>query len=107
MRTKVSKASPEDALTRLLEALGQELIDASDEEVIQAAKDLGMDPTMRASAAYAGLRYPARPQLSDFFDLDVLRRLIATQPGRGTPRLRRCERSTDRRSPDGKNSPDK
>jgi hypothetical protein len=75
MRTKVKVNSPETVLSRLLEALGQELIDASDEEILEAAKDLGMDPQMRESAAFAGLRYPARPQLSDFFELEACRKL--------------------------------
>lgn len=75
MRTKVKMARPELTLSRILEALGQELIDATDEEVMAAAKDLGMDSNMKASAAFAGLRYPATPQLSDFFDLDACRTL--------------------------------
>jgi hypothetical protein len=77
MRTKVKGASPQVALTRILEGLGQELIDAPDEEIIAAAKDLGMDPKMRGSAAFAGLKYPARPQLSDFFELEVCRKIQA------------------------------
>jgi len=70
MRMKIRTARPEAALTRLLEALEQDLLDASDEEVMQAAKDLGMDPTMKGSAAFAGIRYRTKPRLSDFFDLD-------------------------------------
>ena len=73
MRTKVKQipASPEARLTRLLEALERELIDASDEEILAAANDLGMNPKMKGSAAFAGLRYSARPQLSDFFELGI------------------------------------
>ena len=72
MRSKVKAAAREVvALNRILHALEQELIDATDEEVTAAAKDLGMDPTMRGSGVFAGLKYPARPQLSDFFDLDA------------------------------------
>jgi hypothetical protein len=37
MPTKVSAAAPACALERLLEVLGQELIEASDEEIEQAA----------------------------------------------------------------------
>jgi hypothetical protein len=74
MRTKPIIAAPERALDRLLEALGQELIDASDEEIKQAAKDLRMDLSAKESAAFAGLRYPARPQLADFFDLETPRK---------------------------------
>jgi hypothetical protein len=46
---------------------------------VQAAKDLGMDPNMPGSAAFAGLKYPATAQLSDFFDLDACRQLLGTQ----------------------------
>jgi hypothetical protein len=73
MRTKVKKtsASPEAKLTRLLEALEQELLDASDEEIMAAAIELGMNPKMKGSAVFAGLKYPTRPQLADFFDLGL------------------------------------
>jgi len=73
MRKKVTRTSvsPEAKLTRVLEALEQELIDASDEEILAAAMELGMNPKMKGSALFAGLKYPARPQLADFFDLDV------------------------------------
>jgi len=54
-----------------LAALEQELIDASDEEIMAAAAELGMNPKMKGSALFAGLKYPARPQLADFFDLGV------------------------------------
>ena len=79
MRTKVRRPSADVALTRILIALEQELIDASDEEVMQAAKDLGMDPTMRESAAFAGLTYTGQPQLSDFFDMEAFARPRLTQ----------------------------
>jgi hypothetical protein len=76
MRSKVKAAAREVvALNRILQALEQELIEATDEEVIAAAKDLGMDPTMKGSGVFAGLKYPARPQLSDFFDLDAVQPL--------------------------------
>jgi hypothetical protein len=73
MRTKVKKtsASPEAKLTRVLEALEQELIDASDEEIMATAMELGMNPKIKGSALFVGLKYPARPQLSDFFEVGV------------------------------------
>jgi hypothetical protein len=74
MRTKVTTARPEVSLSRLLEALEQELIDASDEEIMAASADLSMNPAMKGSAAFAGLKYPANPRLSDFFyDIDAWR----------------------------------
>jgi hypothetical protein len=47
MRTKMKLADAAAALTRLLEAFEQELIESSDEEIMQAAKDLGMNPQMK------------------------------------------------------------
>jgi hypothetical protein len=74
MRAKVTTARPEVSLSRLLEALEQELIDASDEEIMAAAADLGMNPAMKGSAAFAGLKYPASLRFSDFFyDTDAWR----------------------------------
>lgn len=70
MHSKVTVARRQAAaFERVLEALGQELIDATDDELLEAARDLGMDPTMRGSAAFIGLKYPAIPRLSDFFGL--------------------------------------
>jgi hypothetical protein len=75
MRTNVTRTSPELALGRVLDALAQELIHASDEEIMDTAQSLGMDPQLRESAAFAGVTYPGRPQLSDFFDLEVHKKL--------------------------------
>lgn len=71
MRTKVKSISSELTLTRVLDAFAQELVHASDEEIVAAASELGMD-LKEWSAAFAGLTYPARPQLADFFDLEAL-----------------------------------
>ena len=112
MRTKVKRASPHVVLTRILEALAEELIDASDEEIIEAAKDLGMNTEMRNSAAFAGLKYPAKPQLSDFFEFEMCRKLEGTavpiaadvpmEPRRKSKRPKRIGNSTDRKNPIGK-----
>lgn len=58
MRTKLTIAHPEAALNRLLDALASELCEASDEEILEAAKELGMNPLMKGSAAFLGLRIP-------------------------------------------------
>ena|SRR5271157_3603280 len=79
MRTKVKVALPEAVLARILEAFGQELIDASDEEIMAAAKDLGMDPQIKGSGAFAGLTFPAKWQLSDFFNVDAINQRIARE----------------------------
>lgn len=86
MRMKLKTARPDAALTRLLEALEQDLLEASDEEILQTAKDLGMDPTMKGSAAFAGIRYRTKPRLSDFFDTDLGRSLPASRHAALPPR---------------------
>jgi hypothetical protein len=72
VRTKVKPVSPEVTLARVLAALEQELIDATDVEIGEAAQDLGMNLDMKGSAAFAGLRYPAKARFSDYFDSDEL-----------------------------------
>lgn len=52
-----SKVGPEVALERILEALEAGLIAARDDEIMDAAKDLGMNPAMKGSAAFADLRF--------------------------------------------------
>jgi hypothetical protein len=81
MRTKVKTESSELALMRILDAFAGELIDVSDEEILAAAQGLGMDLRKSESAAFAGVTYPARWQLSDFFDVDTHKGL-QTPPGR-------------------------
>jgi hypothetical protein len=65
MRTKVAVIT---ALDRVLDGLAQELIAATDEEILAAARELGMDPGMRGSAAFLGLKYPILRHPRDFFD---------------------------------------
>jgi hypothetical protein len=76
MRAKVTRVSPETVLLRVLDGLAQEAITASDAEVTEAATALRMDLNSRESSAFAGLLYFARPQLADFFDLEVARKLL-------------------------------
>ncbi len=68
MHTKMTVRHKVAAFERLLEALAQELVESSDEELLAAASDLGMDLRMRGSAAFVGLKYPAVPGFSDFFE---------------------------------------
>jgi hypothetical protein len=49
------------ALERLLLALEQELLNATDEEVFAAARELGMNPTMKGSSAFFGVTILVRP----------------------------------------------
>lgn len=48
---------PERALERILLALERELLEASDEEVLAAAAQLGMKPTMQGSSALLGVTF--------------------------------------------------
>lgn len=75
MRTKMKKASAEVRLSRVLDQFAQELIVAADSEIAAAAQELGMDLSMKVSAAFAGITYPARPRAADFFDLEEFRKL--------------------------------
>lgn len=45
---------------RLLTALERELIEATDEEILEAARHLRMNPEMRGSAAFIGLTHAPR-----------------------------------------------
>ena len=71
MRRKVKEVFPQDSLERLLEALEKELVAASDAEILEAAHELGMQPHMKGSAAFLGLRYPVIRALDDFFAVHV------------------------------------
>ena len=53
------KISPELALSRLLQAFEAELIEAGDDEIAAALKDLGMRADMKGSAAFADLHSAA------------------------------------------------
>jgi hypothetical protein len=57
----MSRTTLELRLERLLTALGLEVAEATDEEVLAAAEDLGMKPLMKGSAAFFGLKYPCVP----------------------------------------------
>ena len=46
---------PERGLERLLFALERDVLGASDDEILAAARELGMNPTMKGSAAFFGV----------------------------------------------------
>ena len=75
MRTQVKNTFPETALERVLESLETELIEASDEEILAAAKELGQNPLMKGSIAFAGIMFTHRSLFAEFFDPQTLRRL--------------------------------
>jgi hypothetical protein len=108
MRTKVKVASSEIVLTRILEAFGQELIDVSDDEILEAAKELGMDLQMKGSAAYAGLTFPAKWQLSDFFEVEAMQQHIKREAKQRTANaISKDAKSKARRSIRSENSTDR
>jgi hypothetical protein len=50
---------PELALERILIALERDVLNATDEELLTAARELGMNPSMKGSAAFFGVTRPA------------------------------------------------
>jgi hypothetical protein len=68
-------SSPVAALARVLDALEQELVDASNEDILEAAGDLGMKLMMKGSAAFMGLNSPSTARLTDFFDPEMLKQI--------------------------------
>jgi hypothetical protein len=78
MRTKLTMTDPEAALDRILDAVARELVGVSDDEILAAAKDLGMDPMMKGSAAFIGLRIPALAHYTDFFESEHFRDALTT-----------------------------
>lgn len=52
---------PDLALARILAALEVGLIAATDDEIMAAAKDLGMNPAMKGSAVFVDLHYLMAP----------------------------------------------
>jgi hypothetical protein len=54
--------NPERRLERLLVALERDLLDATDEEILAAARELGMNPAMKGSAAFFGVTLLVRVQ---------------------------------------------
>jgi hypothetical protein len=74
MRKNLIPIPPELALNRVLAGLEKELVEATDEEIEQAAQDLGMNIRMKGSAAFAGVLGPMPKRIEDIFDLEELRK---------------------------------
>jgi len=74
MRKKLIPTTPDIALDRVLAGLATELAVSTDQEIIQAAKDLGMNVNMKGSAAFIGV-FGLAKRLEDFFDLEDRPRL--------------------------------
>ncbi len=69
---------PDVGLERLIHGLEQELLAAPDEEFVAGARDLGMNPDMKGSAAFIGVKNMS-PQI-----LEALRAPTASTWTRGT-----------------------
>lgn len=88
MRTKLTLTTPAAALGRILDQLDRELIEASDEEILEAARDLGMNPMMKGSAAFFGLQVSAMACVADFFDSEALKSVKSELSIRAARRLK-------------------
>ena len=74
MRTKLTIAHPQAALDRVLDSLARELTHVSDDEILEAARELGMNPLMKGSAAFLGLHTLS---FAEFFESEALRDVLA------------------------------
>ena len=102
MPTSMTLSWPETALTRILEALEQELLQASDEEIMTVAKELGMNPAMKGSAAFADIRYGVALRRTVIYGIEAWRGALTeseksvlaarTRPSGGSTPLRQSKR---------------
>jgi hypothetical protein len=79
MPRQVTRITNETRLQRVLLALEQEVLQASDQELRQAAQDVGIDPDMKGSIAWVGIFYPGKVKMEEMFDLEALRRRLQKQ----------------------------
>jgi hypothetical protein len=72
----MKRLPPPVRLERLLEILSEEIATASDEEVMDACADLKINPRMKGTMAFIGVKglyFPYRPQIfPPFTDSSVL-----------------------------------
>jgi hypothetical protein len=72
MPARMNSLWPQASLARIRAEFEKELLSATDEEIMAAASDLGMNPAMRGSAAFAGLKYPISARaLRSFFSMQA------------------------------------
>lgn len=70
MRKELISSRSELALERVLLGLERELVNAADDDIIAAAADLGMDVTMKGSAAFLGVLHSLPRRVEDIFEPD-------------------------------------
>jgi hypothetical protein len=97
MWTKLTLTTPAAALGRILDQLDRELIEASDEDILEAARDLGMNPLMKGSAAFLGLQCFS---LAEFFDSDALKGLLLQRAAQKAAALEAPKRTARRPKPE-------
>lgn len=56
----MTSVRPEVGLERLIAALECDLLDATDREIREAASEIGMDPTLKGSAALFGVLFTTK-----------------------------------------------
>ena len=100
MRTKLTLTTPAAALGRILDQLDRELIEASDEDILEAARDLGMNPMMKGSAAFLGLQCFS---LAEFFECDALKGLLQERAAQNPAALQAPKRTARRPKSDRAN----
>ena len=76
MSRHVTSVTNERRLQRLLIALEIELLQASDDEIRQAASELGIDPDMKGSIAWIGTLIPKKLRPEEVFNMDEIRRFL-------------------------------
>lgn len=60
MKKAMKTMRPELGFERLLGALGQDILDASDEEILAVADELGQKPAMKGSISLLGVTFGFR-----------------------------------------------
>jgi hypothetical protein len=80
MSRQVTRTTNDQRLQRVLAALEAELLQASDEEVRRAARDIGIDPDpdpdMKGSIAWLGIFHSTSRRIEDVFDMEAVRGLL-------------------------------
>ncbi len=77
----MSSVRPDVGLERLIHGLEQELLAAPDEEFVAGARDLGMNPEMKGSAAFIGVKNLS-PQILEALRLPTPRPATTKRHGR-------------------------
>ena len=94
MRQKLMPIPQDLWLERVLAVLAMDLAEAGDEEIVQAAEDLGMNVKMKGSAAFLGV-YGLPKRIEDFFVVEDAHEVYTGLMGRRRPLPSKGEGSDD------------